>query len=153
MPTVDHIGVSRKIESEEERQRLKRIIQENRGTLAGGFIVRTAGQYKGEEEFKSDIKYLSALWAEIRAKSIEASTAVSFTGSESGSTPAQGTSYPVTSQPSELTMKSVCGYRRVHQPFQPSVVNRVKLYQKETPIFEEFGVQGEIDKALRSRSG
>jgi ribonuclease G len=54
MPTVDHIGVSRKIESDEERQRLKRIIQENRrSNFPGGFIVRTAGQGKGEEEFKA----------------------------------------------------------------------------------------------------
>jgi ribonuclease G len=152
MPTVDHIGVSRKIESEEERQRLKRIIQENRGTLAGGFIVRTAGQYKGEEEFKSDIKYLSALWAEIRAKSDKK--------------PAPAVIHRDLNLVQRLLRDQLSGdfsairvdneieYAGIVEfisRFQPSIVNRVKLYQKETPIFEEFGVQGEIDKALRSK--
>ena len=69
MPTIDHIGVSRKIASEEERLRLRNIILENKGSLTGGFIVRTAGQGRSEEEFKADLKFLSTLWAEIRAKS------------------------------------------------------------------------------------
>jgi len=69
MPTIEHIGVSRKISSEEERLRLRNIILENKGTLTGGFIVRTAGQGRSEEEFKADLKFLSTLWADIRAKS------------------------------------------------------------------------------------
>ena len=69
MPTIDHIGVSRKIASEEERLRLRNIILENKGPLTGGFIVRTAGQGRSEEEFKADLKFLSTLWAEIRSKS------------------------------------------------------------------------------------
>src|SRR5437899_4632884 len=68
MPTVDHIGVSRKIASEEERLRLRNIILEHRGSLTGGFIVRTAGAGRSEEEFKADLKFLSNLWSEIRAK-------------------------------------------------------------------------------------
>ena len=63
MPTIDHIGVSRKIASEEERLRLRNIILENKGSLTGGFIVRTAGQGRSEEEFKADLKFLSTLWA------------------------------------------------------------------------------------------
>jgi len=152
MPTVDHIGVSRKIESEEERQRLKRIIQENRGTLVGGFIVRTAGQNKGEEEFKSDIMYLSALWAEIRSKSDKK--------------PAPAVIHrdlnlvqrllrdQLSGEFSAIRVDNELEYASIVEfigRFQPSVVNRVKLYQKETPIFEEFGIQAEIDKALRSK--
>ena len=63
MPTIEHIGVSRKIASEEERLRLRNIILENKGALTGGFIVRTAGQGRSEEEFKADLKFLSTLWA------------------------------------------------------------------------------------------
>ncbi len=63
MPTIDHIGVSRKIASEEERLRLRNIILENKGALTGGFIVRTAGQGRPEDEFKADLKFLSTLWA------------------------------------------------------------------------------------------
>ena len=47
MPTVDHIGVSRKIASDEERQRLKRVLQAHRAGIPGGYIVRTAGEGGG----------------------------------------------------------------------------------------------------------
>ena len=152
MPTVDHIGVSRKIESEEERQRLKRIIQENRGTLVGGFIVRTAGQHKGDEEFKSDIKYLSALWAEIRFKSEKkAAPAVIHRDLNLVQRPLRD---QLSGEFSAIRVDNELEYAGIVEfigRFQPSVVSRVKLYQKETPIFEEFGVQAEIDKALRSK--
>jgi ribonuclease G len=55
MPTVDHIGVSRKIPSDEERQRLKRVLQANRTGIPGGFIVRTAGDGRTEEELRADM--------------------------------------------------------------------------------------------------
>src|SRR5207302_4544760 len=69
MPTVDHVGVSRKIASDEERLRLKRIIHENRNGLPGGFIVRTAAEGRGEDEFVQDIRFLGNLWSDIRSKS------------------------------------------------------------------------------------
>src|SRR5204863_2370375 len=69
MPTVDHIGVSRKISSDEERSRLKRIIHEHRNGLPGGFIVRTAAEGRSEDEFVQDIRFLGNLWSDIRTKS------------------------------------------------------------------------------------
>jgi ribonuclease G len=66
MPTVDHVGVSRKIATDEERQRLKRIINENRTGLPGGFIVRTAAEGRSESEFVQDIRFLGNLWSDIR---------------------------------------------------------------------------------------
>ena len=68
MPTVDHVGVSRKIASDEERQRLKRIINEHRAGLPGGFIVRTAAEGRSESEFINDIRFLGNLWTDIRAR-------------------------------------------------------------------------------------
>src|SRR5581483_12356651 len=62
MPTVDHIGVSRKIPSDEERQRLKRVLQTNRVGIPGGFIVRTAGDGHTEEELRADMMFLYNLW-------------------------------------------------------------------------------------------
>ena len=66
MPTVNHTGVSRKISSEEERQRLKRIIISERENGHGGFIVRTAAQGAFEEELRADIRFLKNLWNEIK---------------------------------------------------------------------------------------
>jgi len=68
MPTVNHTGVSRKIASEEERQRLKRIIQSERENGHGGFIVRTAAMNAAEEDLRADIRFLKGLWAEIKSR-------------------------------------------------------------------------------------
>lgn len=153
MPTVDHIGVSRKIESDEERQRLKRIIQENRrSNYPGGFIVRTAGQGKGEEEFKSDIKFLYALWAEIkmRADKKKGATIVhrDLNLVQRILRDQLSAEFSCIRVDNELEYAAIVEFIN---RFQPSLVSRVKLYTKETPIFEEFGVQSEIDKALRNK--
>ena len=68
MPTVNHIGVSRKISSEEERQRLKRIVSSERENGHGGFIVRTAAANIKEDELRADIRFLKHLWTEIRTR-------------------------------------------------------------------------------------
>src|SRR5438046_7071882 len=72
MPTVNHNGVSRKIASEEERQRLKRIILSERQAAEGyqgGFIVRTAAAHASEEDLRADIRFLLNLWNEIKGRS------------------------------------------------------------------------------------
>src|ERR1019366_6450425 len=68
MPTVNHTGVSRKISSEEERQRLKRIVTSERENGLGGFIVRTAAANIKEDELRADIRFLKHLWAEIKSR-------------------------------------------------------------------------------------
>jgi ribonuclease G len=73
MPTVNHIGVSRRIENEAERTRLKEILDRIRPAGSGGFIVRTAGEEREEEEFRADLKYLTDLWEQIRRKAEKAS--------------------------------------------------------------------------------
>ena len=68
MPTLDHMGVSRKIASEEERQRLKRILQKHKAGVSGGFIIRTAGEGRTEAEIAADMNFLANLWLDIRQK-------------------------------------------------------------------------------------
>ena len=67
MPTIDHIGISRRIENEEERARLKEILTTFRKG-PGGYIVRTAGEGRTADEFASDRRYLTRLWDQIRKK-------------------------------------------------------------------------------------
>ena len=68
MPTLEHTGVSRKIASDEERLRLKRILQVHHAGIPGGFIVRTAGEGKSEEDLAADMNFLFNLWLDIRQK-------------------------------------------------------------------------------------
>src|SRR6201999_1214108 len=69
MPTVNHTGVSRKIESDGERRRLKEILLSEKGEATDGFIVRTAASGASEEELRSDLRFLLNLWADIKSRS------------------------------------------------------------------------------------
>jgi Rne/Rng family ribonuclease len=152
MPTVNHTGVSRKISSEEERQRLKRIILSERENGHGGFIVRTAAQSASEEELRADIRFLKGLWHDIKTRA------------ESSKPPAliyhdlnvveRVLRDQVTSDFSVIWVDTEPEYERVlrfFNRFQPQMVKRVKLYTKETPLFEQFGLAEEMNKALKSK--
>ncbi len=152
MPTISHIGVSRKIGSEEERLRLRNIILENRGPLTGGFIVRTAGAGRSEDEFKTDLRFLSTLWGDIRAKA-ERMRAPALLHRDLNLV--QRILRDLLSPDfKQVRVDSEADYERcvefVNQS-QPSLVGHVKLYTRKAPMFEEFGVQQEIDQALRPK--
>ncbi|MGA8151626.1 MAG: Rne/Rng family ribonuclease [Terriglobales bacterium] len=152
MPTVNHTGVSRKIASDEERQRLKRIILSERENGHGGFIVRTAAQGASEEELRADIRFLKGLWSEIKTRS------------EIGKAPAliyhdlnvveRVLRDQVTSDFTAIWVDNEQEYERILRfanRFQPALVKRVKLYTKETPLYDQFGLTEEINKALKSK--
>ncbi len=152
MPTVTHVGVSRKISSDEERQRLKRILINERGEASGGFIVRTAAEGASEEELRADLRFLIHLWNEIKQRS---------EGSKSPALIYHDLSLierilrdQVSANFSSIWVDSEADYERIVRflnRFSPSLVRRVKLYTKETPLFDHFGIQDEISKALRSK--
>jgi ribonuclease G len=152
MPTIDHIGVSRKISAEEERLRLRNIILENKGPLTGGFIVRTAGQGRSEDEFKADLKFLSTLWAEIRSKSDRLKAPALLHRDldlvqrllRDLLTP----DFKCVRVDSEIDYERVLDF--VNR-CQPALVGKVKLYSRDTPLYEEFGIQQEIEKALKPK--
>ena len=152
MPTIQHIGVSRKIASEEERLRLRNVILENRGPLTGGFIVRTAGAGKSEEEFRADLKFLATLWNEIRTKA-ERTKAPALLHRDLELV--QRILRDILSPDFKLVrVDNEVEYERILDfvsRCQPSLVGHVKLYDRATPLFEEFGIQAEIDKALKPK--
>ncbi len=152
MPTVHHTGVSRKIGSEEERHRLKRIALSERGDAQGGFIVRTAAAGAEEQDLRNDIRFLINLWNEIKGRA-DTSKAPALIYHDlnlverilrdqvSGSFSAI---WADTEQEYERILRFV-------SRFQPSLVKRVKLYTKDTPLFEQFNITDEINKALKSK--
>jgi len=152
MPTVNHTGVSRKIASEEERQRLKRIILSERENGHGGFIVRTAAQSASEDELRADIRFLKGLWHDIKTRS-EASKPPALIYHDLNVVE-RVLRDQVTSDFSVIWVDTEPEYERVlrfFNRFQPALVKRVKLYTKETPLFEQFGLKDEMDKALKSK--
>jgi Rne/Rng family ribonuclease len=152
MPTVNHTGVSRKIASDEERQRLKRIVMSERDNGHGGFIVRTAAQNAGEDELRADIRFLKGLWNDIKSRA-EASKPPALIYHDLNVVE-RVLRDQVTSDFSVIWVDTEPEYERIlrfFNRFQPGLVKRVKLYTKETPLFEQFGLKEEMDKALKSK--
>jgi Rne/Rng family ribonuclease len=152
MPTVNHTGVSRKISSEEERQRLKRIIQSERENGGGGFIVRTAAAGASDEELRADIRFLKNLWNEIKTRS-DSSKAPALIYHDLNVVE-RVLRDQVSSDFSAIWVDTEQEYERIVRfanRFQPGLVKRVKLYTKETPLYDQFGLNEEINKALKSK--
>jgi ribonuclease G len=152
MPTVDHVGISRKIPSEEERSRLKRVIQANRTGMPGGFIVRTAGDGRSEEELRADMLFLYNMWLDMRQKA-EKKRAPALIHHDLDLVERilrdQLTSaFKTVWVDNEEVYENVLGFV---QRFQPALVNRIKLYTRSTPIFDEFNITSELEKALRPK--
>jgi ribonuclease G len=154
MPTVENVGVSRKIESRGERSRLRSIVREFREQqgFKGGVIIRTAASGRPKEDIVSDLSYFHRVWTEIRDKS-EISQAPVVVYQEQ-SLVAKLLRDFLTEDFSAIRIDDLKEHGRVLQLIErimPALGSRVTLYEKDYPIFEEYGVQAEIDKALRSK--
>ncbi|MGH9902667.1 MAG: Rne/Rng family ribonuclease, partial [Pyrinomonadaceae bacterium] len=155
MPTIEHVGVSRKIESDSERARLRKLIQaitKEEDVPSGGFIVRTAGVGMSEADLRDDARYLVRTWRDIR-RSAEKAKAPALTHRD-----LDLVQRILRDQLSEdftaIRVDSEDEYRDIVEfinRIQPRLVNRVKLYTRETPILEAYGVQAEIEKAIKPR--
>jgi len=152
MPTLDHVGISRKIGTPETRGRLRRLVEELRQGHPGGFIARTAAGGATEEDIRSDAEYLTRTWQEIRSKAEQRHAPALLHRDlnlvERLLRDCLNRDFSAVWVDSEEEFTRVVDFV---SRFQPDLVNRVKLYTKETPIFEEMGVQQEIDKSLRPK--
>jgi len=152
MPTVDHIGVSRKVASDEERHRLRRILQTHRAGMPGGFIVRTAGEGRSEHDIAQDMKFLHSLWLDIRQKAESRPAPVLL-------------HHDLDLVERILRDQSIEGFKtvwvdneevyervlRFTERFHPVATGRIKLYTRPGPIFDAFNVTAELERALRPK--
>jgi len=152
MPTLEHMGVSRKISSDEERLRLKRILQSRRPGTVGGFITRTAAEGRTEEEIAGDMAFLYNLWQDIRHKADKKAAPVLLHHDldivQRILRDQLADSFKAIWIDNEDTYESVL---RFVERFQPALVPKVKLYTREAPIFDAFSVTSELEKALRPK--
>src|SRR5476651_1513157 len=154
MPTVDHIGVSRKIESREERGRLRGIVKEFREAhgFTGGVIIRTAAAGRPKEDILSDLEAFHAIWTDIRQK-MESSRAPAVVYREQNLV-GKLLRDLLTDEFQAIRVDNQQDYQRVLELVEhilPSLAAKTTLHAKSFPIFEEYGVQAEIDKALKSK--
>jgi ribonuclease G len=151
MPTVDHIGISRRIASDKERRRLRDIVESVRPP-GSGFIVRTVAENVSERELKSDMEFLIKLWNNVVARS------------ETGRCPSliyndldlllRSVRDLFTADVEKLIIDSRSEYERVKKfiaAFMPDFQGLIELYDGQEPIFDGFGIEIEIDRALERK--
>ncbi len=152
MPTEQHVGVSRKIEDEAERSRLKQIIEEiNPGRE--GVIVRTAGVGKGKAEIEADLEFLRSLWNKIKGKA-ETFAAPALVQKD------LDLIFRIfrdlfTKEVVRLVVDSPTEYERCleyAESLHPELKSHLFLYTEDEPIFKSFGVEREVEKALRHKA-
>jgi ribonuclease G len=148
MPTVDHVGVSRRIENELERERLKEIVERIKPN-AGGFIIRTVSEGKSEEDLLTDMQYLTMLWDEVVKKN-EKAHAPSLIHSDLDVT--QKVVRDILSEDVDrIVVDSKPEYDKiVHfiSTFMPKIKYSIEFYEENEPIFDHFGLEVEISRAL-----
>jgi ribonuclease G len=152
MPQVNHVGVSRRIRDAGERDRLRRLIKAIRPGHSGGFIVRTVGEGRGEEEFSADVEFLLRLWQQVQERFAQVPARSCL--HEEGDLIFRVIRDLFAADVEEILVDAEEEYRRALEYAQglvPALAHRVRLYEGREPIFEARGIEKEIDKTLRRR--
>jgi ribonuclease G len=153
MPQVSHIGISQRIEDEAERNRLRELVEqcviEEGMTGQGGFIVRTAADGAGHDEILTDVRFLKRLWNGVKDRMPEAPTpSVLYED-----LPLFWRSMRDLVRPTleKIRMDSANAYPRLQQfasDYMPEIIDRIEPYKSERPLFDLYGIEEEIQKAL-----
>ncbi|WP_305044669.1 Rne/Rng family ribonuclease [Geoalkalibacter sp.] len=148
MPTVDHVGISRRIESEEEKDRLRAIVEGIR-PAGSGFIVRTAAEGKSEEDLRLDMEFLLNLWQDVTRRK-EGRGAPSLIHSELDVI-CKVVRDILTEDVRRIVVDSRDEYAKIERfigTFMPKLKYSMELYEDDEPIFDAFGLEVEIARAL-----
>ena len=148
MPYTEFVGISRRIGSEAERERLKAVARRIR-PKGMGLIVRTAAEGHGERELAEDLQFLLRLWDRIQQRARRVSApALLYRDHDLIHRLVRDL---LTEDLTRLVVDSRAEYQKildVVEALEPQLRSRVQLYQGERSIFEEFGIEGELERAL-----
>src|SRR6266550_790030 len=151
MPGTRHIGIYRRIESEDERKRLKEIAQSLR-TDEGGFILRTACEGLSKREIQRDLSFLTKLWSRIHKKA-EGMPAPALIHQDLDLIVRTMRDF-FTADTAQVVVDAPKDHRRIIdfvQNFMPRLKSKIVLYSEKKPLFEEYAVEEKIAKALERR--
>ena len=150
-PTIEHIGVSRRIADGKERSRLREAVTSLR-PAEGGFIVRTACEGLTKKEIHDDMKFLLKLWGRITKKR-EQHAAPTLVHDDMDIV-LRIIRDVFTPDINEIIIDNANDYERINEfiaTFMPRLTGRVKLHDKQTPLFEHYKIEQQITKALDRR--
>ena len=152
MPSIDHVGVSRRIERDDERRRLRDFVEKNRPKKMG-FIVRTASGGKDPESWiKQDIDYLSKLWKGIRNRADN--TPPASLVYEDLNSVLRAIRDWVNEDISKIVVDSRYHYNELlefAERFMPSLEGKIELYHGDIPIFDAYGLSAELNRSLERK--
>ena len=148
MPNVEHVGISRRISDEDERSRLKAIVED---LQPGGFglIIRTASEDSTEEDIKKDLEFLLLLWENIQGRKDRV--------------PARGLLYSdldivfrsvrdlMGQEVERLVIDSPEEFTRIREfvkAYFPKLLDKIELYEDSEPLFDAFGIELDISRAI-----
>ena len=152
LPNSSTIGVSRRIESASERDRLRDLAQALKADVEGGFIIRTAAEGLSEEEFTSEIRYLIDQWKQMRERAKQ-KPAPSLVSKDIGFTNRIVRDI-FNKDVKKLLIDSQAEYQETINyvtSVMPNLRNRVSLYKEKTALFDAYGVEEELKKALSEK--
>ncbi|HUH67135.1 MAG TPA: Rne/Rng family ribonuclease [Syntrophales bacterium] len=152
LPNKESSGISRKIEDEEDRKRLKKLMEQVKIDDGIGFIIRTAGMHRTKQELSRDYQMLSRLWKEIqkRAKTISA-PALIYQESNFGVCSLRDY---YTSEIEEILVDDIETYRKMREYSKavvPRIVKLIKLYKEKTPLFDKYRLEDQIRVIYQDR--
>ncbi len=151
LPTVNHIGVSRRIEDQKERERLRNIIEEIRPSKMG-FIVRTVSEGAEKAKLKSEMDFMLKLWADIQARMAQ-STGPGLLYMDLGVS-LRAVRDLFTREVDRLIIDSSEEYEKIMRftdNFAPALKYSIELYKGNDPIFDTYGIELEISRALDNK--
>jgi ribonuclease G len=151
LATSDHIGISRRIEDEDERKRLKEMVQSLRQDNFG-YIVRTAGEGIQKEKLANEMDFLNNLWKNTQKK-FQAAPAPSLLHKEL-SVSLRAVRDLLMHEAEKLVIDSQSGYEAILSfldTFMPSLKNSVELYGGTEPIFDAYNLEGDISRTLKKK--
>ncbi|HET8932677.1 MAG TPA: Rne/Rng family ribonuclease, partial [Polyangiales bacterium] len=149
LPTVDHIGISKRIGNDSERRRLRESIEAVKPPQ-GGFIVRTVASGLTKKQLKADVGYLVKQWDGVSHRRNEVKSAPAMLYEDLDITLRVARDY-FTEEVDKIIIDSQSEYERLRAfigTFLPERVNDVEFYQGRDPIFDEYGIEDEISRAL-----
>jgi ribonuclease G len=151
LPNSQHLGVSRRIENNEERERLKKIVSKNRPSQ-GGFIVRTVAEGAGEKHIKDDMDYLLRAWGNIKkAADKQKNPGLIYSDLDLATRIIRDR---VSDDVDRIVVDDFELYKRVTKFVQnvlPRFKKRIEIHDKASHIFELFGIETEVNRALERK--
>jgi ribonuclease G len=154
MPTMKHVGVSRRITDEGERKRLRAIVEVHRKPNEGGFIVRTVSTGLDAETIQQDMDFVRSVWAEIRERAdVVPPPALLHSDLDlvlRATRDLFGTATTALEVDDEREAERI---RSLLAKFAPHLIDRVRVYHEREPMFDHYAIEPEIERAMLRKIG